>query len=275
MNNENIEIKNTNKKSRRFTCGDIHGSYLALVQVLERCGFDYDNDELITIGDIADGWPDVYNVVEELLKIKNRIDIVGNHDDWFLDFINFGVHPDSWSQGGLGTAKSYAKAQSRELKVQSTLVTRLRQHPRYNHIVDLIPEDIPKPHQDFFKGQARFYKDDDNNVFVHGGFDKTLTPQLSPRDYVMWDRKLWNQALSAKSTKTKLKFEGDIKNIFIGHTSTLSWGNIEPMDADILWNVDTGGGEPTGKLTIMDVDTKEYWQSDLLGELYPDEINNR
>ena len=260
---------------KRFVVGDIHGGYLALLQILEQCGFDYENDLLITIGDIVDGWPDVYRVVEELLKIKNRIDIVGNHDDWFLDFINFGVHPDSWSQGGLGTAHSYARAQSRELKVQSTLVTRLRQHPRYNHMVDLISEDIPKTHQDFFKGQARIFKDWDNNVFVHGGFDKTLIPELSPRDYVMWDRKLWNKALSAKSTKTNLKFEGEIKNVFIGHTSTLNSGSVLPMNADIVWNVDTGGGEPDGKLTIMNIDTKEYFQSDLLSTLYPNEVNNR
>ena len=73
---------------KTFIVGDIHGAHKALLQVLERSGFDYENDMLITIGDIVDGWGDSFQVVEELLKIKNRIDIVGNHDDWFLDFIN-------------------------------------------------------------------------------------------------------------------------------------------------------------------------------------------
>ena len=62
---------------RIFVIGDIHGAHKALVQVLERCEFDYENDQLITIGDIVDGWGDSYMVVEELLKIKNRIDIIG------------------------------------------------------------------------------------------------------------------------------------------------------------------------------------------------------
>lgn len=37
-----------------------------------------------------------------------------------------------------------------------------------------------------------------------------------------------------------------------------------------VWNIDTGAGW-SGKLTIMDIDTKEYWQSDFVKELYPDE----
>jgi serine/threonine protein phosphatase 1 len=41
-----------------------------------------------------------------------------------------------------------------------------------------------------------------------------------------------------------------------------------------VWNIDTGAGW-SGKLTIMNVDTKEYWQSDLISELYkntPDKL---
>jgi hypothetical protein len=38
---------------RRFTVGDIHGAHLALKQVLERCGFDNERDQLITLGDVV------------------------------------------------------------------------------------------------------------------------------------------------------------------------------------------------------------------------------
>lgn len=73
--------------------GDVHGAYKALVQCLERSGFDYEKDTLIQLGDIVDGYPDSYECVEELLKIENLIAIKGNHDGWFDLFIKTDYHP--------------------------------------------------------------------------------------------------------------------------------------------------------------------------------------
>jgi serine/threonine protein phosphatase 1 len=39
------------------------------------------------------------------------------------------------------------------------------------------------------------------------------------------------------------------------------------MHADIIYNIDTGAGS-RGRLTIMDVDTHEYWQSDPVNDIY-------
>ena len=60
------------------------------------------------------------------------------------------------------------------------------------------------------------------------------------------------------------------KEIFIGHTPVIRFGESTPMNFKNIWNVDTGAAF-TGKLTIMNVDTKEFWQSDPLPSLYPDE----
>lgn len=79
--------------------GDIHGAYKALLQCLERSGFDKENDTLIQLGDIADGWSEVYECVEELLSIKNLISIRGNHDMWFKKYLETGVHPVRGAQG--------------------------------------------------------------------------------------------------------------------------------------------------------------------------------
>jgi len=253
----------------KFVLGDVHGTHKALVQVLERSGFDYEKDLLVTIGDIVDGYGDTYMAVEELLKIKNRIDIVGNHDDWFFDFIETGIHPDGWAQGGLSTAESYAKAANIELKVQSKKPTSIR-HEKTTHILNLNPNDIPDTHKEFFRKQNKYYIDEDKNVFVHGGFMRSLPIGETHKEYMMWDRALFNQALSAKSSKTKLKFQEEYRRIFIGHTTTQCWNTTEPMRGDIVWNVDTGAGGG-GKLTIMNVDTEEYWQSDNVRDLYPDD----
>ena len=40
-----------------------------------------------------------------------------------------------------------------------------------------------------------------------------------------------------------------------------------PIQKACVWNVDTGAAFK-GPLTIMDVDTKEFWQSEPLNELY-------
>ena len=65
---------------KRYVIGDIHGNYKALVQVLKKSKFDYKKDTLILIGDVVDGYNESYEVVEELIKIKNKVFILGNHD---------------------------------------------------------------------------------------------------------------------------------------------------------------------------------------------------
>jgi serine/threonine protein phosphatase 1 len=50
-------------------------------------------------------------------------------------------------------------------------------------------------------------------------------------------------------------------NIFIGHTNTMKWGIDKPLQAANIYNLDTGGSKG-GKLTVMDVDSKHFWQSE-------------
>ena len=57
------------------------------------------------------------------------------------------------------------------------------------------------------------------------------------------------------------------KDIFVGHTTTEIYNTLQPIHVCNVWNIDTGAGW-SGKLTIMDIDTKEYWQSDLSKDLY-------
>ena len=58
--------------------------------------------------------------------------------------------------------------------------------------------------------------------------------------------------------------------IYIGHTPVSKIGETTPIQMANIWNIDTGAAF-TGPLTILDVDTKDYWQSDLLPSLYPNE----
>lgn len=245
-----------------YVIGDIHGAHKALIQCLERSNFDYEKDELITLGDICDGYSEVYECVEELLKIKNRTDIKGNHDSCFLEFIQTGDHPRQWLQGGDKTLKSYCLHTDREYCVKMN-----------GYMTSLLSTDIPIEHINFFNNQVSFYIDKDVNIFVHGGFNRHFhiyDDVHNPPDILMWDRDLWYQALSFSSI-TGAKFKNVFNEIFIGHTSTQNWKTDKPMHAANVWNLDTGCGYKEGKLTIMNLETKEYWQSDRLKELYTNE----
>jgi serine/threonine protein phosphatase 1 len=46
---------------------------------------------------------------------------------------------------------------------------------------------------------------------------------------------------------------------------------MHPMNAANVWNVDTGAAF-TGRLSAIDIDTKEVFQSDIVKDLYPNEI---
>ena len=95
---------------KTFVLGDVHGCYKALLQVFERSKFDYNDDRLVCLGDVVDGWPEVYECVEELLKVKNLVYILGNHDVWSLDWALRGAKPEVWTtQGGDSTLESYRK----------------------------------------------------------------------------------------------------------------------------------------------------------------------
>lgn len=104
-------------KGRTFCCGDIHGAHKALVQCLERSGFDKENDTLIQLGDVVDGWSEMYECVEELLTIKNLISIKGNHDEVFRIWLERGVHMFDWSQGGRAVITSYARHTDRKITI--------------------------------------------------------------------------------------------------------------------------------------------------------------
>lgn len=232
--------------NKKFVIGDIHGGYLALKQCLKRANFDYENDTLIQLGDVSDGWSQTPLVVEELLKIKNLIALRGNHDAWTLEFLKFGSITDMhYNQGGKATIESY-----RNIRLYSDF--------------------DEKKHLKFFEDQHNYYLDDENRLFIHAGYQSDEGAGHDDRlSNYYWDRSLWGKAMSGREqiiNKTKM-----YKEVYIGHTTTMMWGIVHPMNKGNVWNLDTGGGFG-GKLTIMDVDSKEFWQSDFVKDLYPNEI---
>lgn len=209
---------------RRLVIGDIHGRYNALIEVLKASKFDYDKDKLIILGDVVDGGFNAYLVIEELLKIHNKIIIIGNHDEWFMNHIKSGWAKEIWlSQGGAYTVNSYKD--------------RL----------------IPVTHQEFFN-VGKYYHIEDNMLFVHGGFYPEAGIEKTPKEVLLWDR---NIIIYAKEKPIP-----GYKKVFIGHSTTQHYGFDIPIRFNNLYLMDCGAGW-NGRLAIKDIDTDEHWVSQI------------
>lgn len=240
------------KQNRTFVIGDIHGANKALLQVLERAPVKPE-DTLIFLGDYVDGWsesPEVINTLIELNNSHNCIFIKGNHDALFLEWQQTKKHNPNWLlHGGQATIDAYDKIDRTTLKI----------------------------HLRFFENLDYFHIDDQKRLFVHAGFSNIhgVTNEYFP-EMVYWDRSLWEMVLAMDKSLNEedLHYPERLRHyseIFIGHTPTIRLNQTIPIQMDKVWNVDTGAAYKS-PLTIMDVHTKEFWQSDNVNTLYPDEI---
>ena len=105
-------------------------------------------------------------------------------------------------------------------------------------------------HVGFFRSMRRYYLDRENRLFVHGGLDPKEPIESQPTHKLIWDREIIEYA--------RHKPIYGYKEVYIGHTQVPS--PFKPAKLSNLWCMDTGAGW-NGKLTIMDINTKEYWQS--------------
>jgi serine/threonine protein phosphatase 1 len=214
--------------------GDIHGAFRALQQCLERSAFDYESDRLICLGDVCDGWPQTRECIDELLRVKNLVYILGNHDWWTLEWMSTGVIEHIWfTQGGEATIQSYP---------------------------DTVADDS---HIRFLSNALPYYVMDDK-LFIHAGFDP-LQPLLQQGlDTFLWDRNLARTALDfyVRGIGGKLT---QYREVYLGHTPVPF---KYPIHAGDIWLMDTGAGW-SGVLSMMDVDTEEIFVSDEVPTLYP------
>lgn len=219
--------------SRVFVIGDIHGACRALRQCLERSALDYENDQLICLGDVTDGWPETSEAVDELLQIKKLTYILGNHDWWTLQWMLTGKIEEIWyRQGGKATIDSYSGP-------------------------------VPASHLALLSG-APLYHLEDNRLFVHAGINPALPLEKQDSNTFLWDRALASLALDGYKTRGQRRLTS-FDEIYIGHTPI---AYPAPIKSGNIWLMDTGAGW-SGVLSMLNVDTKEMFISDPVPGLYP------
>jgi serine/threonine protein phosphatase 1 len=213
--------------------GDIHGSYRALRQCLQRAAFNEEVDTLICLGDVCDGWPETNECVQLLSELKNVIFILGNHDQLALQWMTTKkINPHWFEKGGDATIKSYLG-------------------------------EVPLHHIRFLE-QAKPFHLEDNRLFVHAGINLTKPLSEQGPDTFLWDRNLARIALNLYEKQIKGKLS-PYDEIFIGHTPIPF---EKPVRSCEVWLMDTGAGW-SGRLSMMDIDTKEIFTSDTVPSLYP------
>lgn len=238
--------------SRTLVIGDIHGGLKALKQVLERAGITI-ADHLIFLGDYVDGWSDSAATVDFLITLSQQHKttyIRGNHDDLVYQYLSGKPMSSKWMQhGGAASKKGY----------------------------DQFSKEQIAQHIHFYENLHDYYIDSDNRMYCHAGFQNVNGPKhewYSTAFY--WDRTLWEMvcAMQVDIEPSSLFYPKRLqlfKEVYIGHTPVTRIGETTPVQKANVWNIDTGAAFK-GAISIIDVTSKEYWQSDPVWQLYPDEI---
>ena len=237
---------------RTLVIGDIHGGLRALQQVLQQVK-PAKGDHFIFLGDYVDGWSEAAETVSFLIHFSETHDCIfirGNHDYLAHRYLVYGNKNQLWlAHGGAETKASY----------------------------DALSSEEKEKHIQFYEGLTNYHIDTHNRLFVHAGFTNLKGPQYEYfANLVFWDRTLWEmaKAMDHSIPKDSFRYPERLKlfsEIYIGHTALTKIGSTIPVHYANLWNIDTGAAF-TGPLTILDVDTKEFWQSEPVRQLYPDEL---
>ncbi|UII77872.1 metallophosphoesterase [Flagellimonas sp. HMM57] len=237
---------------RTLVVGDIHSGIRALEQLLAKAEVNPD-DHLIFLGDYVDGWSTAVETVDFLINLKNELNctfIRGNHDELCRDWLLTQKENPQWlAHGGKATRDSYLGVKKEKWE----------------------------EHLEFYAQLQNYHLDANNRLYLHAGYTN-----LKGVDYeyfhqtFYWDRTLWEmvQALNPELKPEDENFPKRLvhyKEIFIGHTPVSKKELVPPKNKANIWNIDTGAAF-MGALTMMDVETKEFWQSDAVHTFYKGEM---
>lgn len=213
-----------------FAIGDIHGTSGALKTLFDLKIFT-DQDIIVFLGDYVDRGPDVKNVINQLIAISSKFNVVflmGNHEIMMLQSRhNRDLLPNWLINGGTQTLDSYG----------------IGDDPNWQ-------KNIPQSHWNFLENGRPYYVKEDF-IFVHAGLESGTSLVQQDKLHLFW-----------KKYEQPVPFE-DKKTVICGHTSRKN-GLIADFGHTICIDTFAWGGQ---WLTCMDVETLQYWQTRENGEL--------
>ncbi len=212
---------------RQFAVGDIHGCLKSL-RVLEcELGFG-DGDTVITLGDYVDRGPDSRGVIDFLIGLRQRCQLValrGNHEIMMLRARNDRSALMDWiACGGDATLESYGLAGL---------------------------QDVPESHWEFLAATVR-YHETEHDFFVHANVRPRLPLEDQPDYNLFWEH-----------LGGTIRPHVSGRRMICGHTAQTSGRPLELGHVVCLDTHACGGGW----LTCLETATGTYWQANQQGEL--------
>lgn len=158
--------------NRNLMISDIHGHLNAFEQLLAKVDYQPAHDQLILLGDYIDRGPASKETIEFVMDLQANGAIVlrGNHDDWFLQWLQdpSQVSPNFLLNGGMETIQSYLHELGDDFSIQKQTewATSIREnHPTHINFLNDLP----------------LYYEHEAFICVHAGIDPLKSIGKTPR----------------------------------------------------------------------------------------------
>lgn len=216
--------------------GDIHGCLTAFLALLEVIRIR-PHETLIILGDVIDRGPDSRGVLDTLLSLSRRCELIcllGNHEQMLLDVVEGQMSLRQWlGFGGEETLDSYQEG--------GTFTS------------------FEERHLGFIRSWGDYHETDDY-FFAHGNYQAGLPLARQP-----WHEMRW---LSLRDHVPLPHLSG--KTAVVGHTSNKQ-GKVINLGHLICLDTYCYGG---GWLTALDVVSGGLWQANQQGQVIKRTLNS-
>lgn len=256
---------------RRFIIGDIHARFGLMKSALEKAGFNQDEDILYSVGDICDRGDEPAETIRFLMGLRDFRPVLGNHDIWLEEYLYMERPSPIWlgQNGGSSTFQAILMMDDDERR-------RIRRWLGNGFPVIRVEDDAIIVH-----GGIPFPLSEEDILRIGSihrpiPMSKAYSPSLLKAgtdlrwlEELIWDRDYLFSALPDKKRQNDSRPDKKLspimteRTIFIGHTPLVFINDSKPFFSDEyhLIAIDTGAGSGLGPITVMDMDTKEYWQA--------------
>lgn len=219
-------------KPRTIVIGDIHGCATALRTLLKAIDPQAD-DTIVTLGDYVDRGPQSSGVVQTLVELSsksNLVPLLGNHELMMLQAPESPGEMEFWlSCGGEATLRSY----------RGSL------------------DNVPAEHWEFFE-QCRRHFENDSHFFVHANYVHNVSLDKQPDHVLLWEHIGPNVPPPHQNGKIAV----------VGHTPQVD-GSVRDLGHLILLDTYCFGGM---WLTALDLTNGVVYQANEAEELYREDI---